>query len=182
MSAGGGSLASFSFLGGGGGREERGWDGHVFVVWMTGVWMMGEDTWMWHGQDRAGLVRMVWYGREVLESSRDVPRTTSRTEVGSAKASSMNSCGILGDGSFSMARQIKGAAGQGCRGKRRKATLRFAHGDEAERERRGQGRCIDGCSGAGRCKSRRVKTGGQTGVSILYLLRKADLMGEEGGR
>lgn len=32
----------------------------------------------------------------------DIPRTTSRTEVGSAKASRMNSCGIFGSAAFSM--------------------------------------------------------------------------------
>lgn len=32
----------------------------------------------------------------------DIPRTTSRTEVGSAKASRMNSCGIFGSATFSM--------------------------------------------------------------------------------
>lgn len=38
--------------------------------------------------------------------TRNVPRTTSRTEVGSAKASRMNSCGILGEGSFSIAYNV----------------------------------------------------------------------------
>lgn len=32
----------------------------------------------------------------------DIPRTTSRTEVGSAKASRMNSCGIFGSATFSI--------------------------------------------------------------------------------
>lgn len=32
----------------------------------------------------------------------DIPRTTSRTEVGSAKASRMNSCGIFGSAAFSI--------------------------------------------------------------------------------
>lgn len=50
----------------------------------------------------------------------DIPRTTSRTEVGSAKASRMNSCGIFGSAAFSILANQRYLAGrqrwreQGC--------------------------------------------------------------------
>lgn len=48
-----------------------------------------------------GLEREVCVG-SFEDKGDDIPRTTSRTEVGSAKASRMNSCGIFGSAAFSI--------------------------------------------------------------------------------
>lgn len=55
----------------------------------------------------------------------DIPRTTSRTEVGSAKASRMNSCGIFGSATFSILTIQNTAGGErgGALGETRPARL-----------------------------------------------------------
>lgn len=55
-----------------------------------------------------------------------IPRTTSRTEVGSAKASRMNSCGIFGSATFSMLARFRNGRWGG-------APVIVGQGSEADR-------------------------------------------------
>lgn len=67
----------------------------------------------WPGRKAGQQARLSWkqlhniraWEGTVRRTGDDIPRTTSRTEVGSAKASRMNSCGIFGSAPFSILKE-----------------------------------------------------------------------------